>query len=90
MLENGVDVILEIEIQGAMKIKEKDIGAKYIFILPPSFEELKQRLVGRHTESTDVIEKRLETAKGELPYAVKYDYVVVNDNVEKAVSVLNP
>lgn len=85
MLENGVDVILEIEIQGAMKIKEKDIGAKYIFILPPSFEELKQRLIGRQTESADVIEKRLETAKGELPYAEKYDYVVVNDDVEKAV-----
>lgn len=85
MLESGIDVILEIEIQGAMKIKEKDIGAKYIFILPPSFEELRQRLIGRQTESADVINKRLETAKGELPYAEKYDYVVVNDDVEKAV-----
>ncbi len=85
MLENGIDVILEIEIQGAMKLKEKDVCAKYIFILPPSFEELKQRLVGRQTENADVIEKRLETAKGELPYAQKYDYVVVNDDVEKAV-----
>lgn len=85
MLENGVDVILEIEIQGAMKLKEKDVCAKYIFILPPSFEELKQRLIGRQTENAEVIEKRLETAKGELPYAQKYDYVVVNDDVEKAV-----
>lgn len=85
MLETGIDVILEIEIQGAMKLKEKDVCAKYIFILPPSFEELKQRLIGRQTETPDVIEKRLETAKGELPYAQKYDYVVVNDDVEKAV-----
>ena len=85
MLENGIDVILEIEIQGAMKLKDKDVCAKYIFILPPSFEELKQRLIGRQTENPDVIEKRLETAKGELPYAEKYDYVVVNDDVEKAV-----
>jgi len=85
MLETGIDVILEIEIQGAMKLKEKDVCAKYIFILPPSFEELKQRLIGRQTEPPDVIEKRLETAKGELPYAQKYDYVVVNDDVEKAV-----
>ncbi len=85
MLENGIDVILEIEIQGAMKLKDNDVCAKYIFILPPSFEELKQRLIGRQTENPDVIEKRLETAKGELPYAEKYDYVVVNDDVEKAV-----
>lgn len=84
-LEQGTDVILEIEIQGAMKLKETGIDARYIFILPPSFEELKQRLIGRQTESIDVIEKRLETAKCELTYAEKYDYVVVNDDVEKAV-----
>lgn len=85
MLERGIDVILEIEIQGAMNIKEQDIGAKFIFILPPSFEELRQRIIGRQTESADVIEKRLETAKGELQYANKYDYVVMNDLVENAV-----
>ncbi len=85
MLERGIDVILEIEIQGAMKIRDKNIGAKFIFILPPSFEELRQRIIGRQTESAEVIEKRMETAKGELPYAEKYDYVVMNDVIENAV-----
>lgn len=92
-LNSGKDVFLEIEIQGAMKIMEKDIGAKFIFILPPSVEELRRRLEGRKTESAEVIEKRMETAKKELPYAEKYDYAVVNDKVENAVfyieSILN-
>lgn len=85
MLSRGIDVILEIEIQGAMKIKEKDIGAKFIFILPPSFEELRRRLTERKTETGDVIEKRLNTARDELKYATEYDYVIVNDKVEDAV-----
>lgn len=92
-LNAGRDVFLEIEIQGAMKIMEKSIGAKFIFILPPSVAELRQRLEGRKTESADVIQKRMETAKKEIPYAEKYDYAVVNDNVEDAVfyieSILN-
>lgn len=85
MLSRGIDVILEIEIQGAMKIKKKDIGAKFIFILPPSFDELRRRLTDRKTETCDVIEKRLETARDELRFATEYDYVVVNDKVENAV-----
>lgn len=85
-LEKGINVLLEIEIQGAMKIMESDVDATFIFILPPSFDELRKRLEGRQTESEEVIEKRLETAKDELTYAEKYDYVVVNDIVENAVS----
>ena len=92
-LEKGIDVLLEIEIQGAMKIMESNVDATFIFILPPSFDELRNRLIGRQTESADVIEKRLATAKDELAYAEKYDYVVVNDMVEDAVlnieSILN-
>lgn len=92
-LNDGKDVFLEIEIQGAMKIMEKNIGAKFIFILPPSVDELRRRLEGRKTESADVIQKRMDTAKKELPYAEKYDYAVVNDVVENAVfyieSILN-
>ena len=84
-LQKGIDVLLEIEIQGAMKIMESGVDATFIFILPPSFEELRNRLIGRQTESIDVIEKRLETAKKELKYASKYDYIVVNDLVENAV-----
>lgn len=86
MLSRGIDVILEIEIQGAMKIKDKDIGAKFIFILPPSFDELRRRLTERGTETGDVIEKRLETARDELKFATEYDYIVVNDKVDDAVA----
>ena len=85
-LDSGVNVLLEIEIQGAMKIMESDTDAVFIFILPPSFEELRRRLINRNTESIDVIEKRLETARDEFGYAEKYDYIVVNDIVEDAVS----
>lgn len=86
MLDKGVDVLLEIEIQGAMKIKDNDIGAKFIFILPPSLEELRRRIEGRKTETVEVIEKRMKTAIEELTYADKYDYIVMNDSVENAVS----
>ena len=58
-----------------MKIKEKDLGARFIFILPPSFSELKSRIVGRKTETDDVIEKRMNTAKEELLFAEKYFHV---------------
>ena len=92
-LNSGIDVILEIEVQGAMKIKEKDLDARFIFILPPSFSELKARIVGRKTETDEVIEKRMVTAKEELLFAEKYDYVIMNDFVDNAVeqfeSILN-
>lgn len=84
MLDRGIDVFLEIEIKGFLQIKEKYPQCVTIFLLPPSIEELKQRLVGRGTESADVIEKRLNTAKSELTYAQQFDYTVINDDVERA------
>lgn len=84
LLSEGKDVILEIEVQGAMKIKEACPGAVLIFNMPPSSEELKSRLVGRNTDAADVIKKRLDTAVWEISQAEKYDYIVVNDKVERA------
>lgn len=83
-LNEGKDVILEIEVQGAMKVREAFPDAVLIFNLPPSLEELKKRLTGRKTESPEVVEKRLNTAAWELSQAEKYDYIIVNDNVETA------
>ncbi len=84
LLSEGKDVILEIEVQGAMKIKEACPEAVLIFNMPPSSEELKSRLVGRNTDAADVIKKRLDTAVWEISQAEKYDYIVVNDKVERA------
>lgn len=84
LVDSGYDVILEIETVGAMNVKKNFPDAVMVFVLPPSVEELKNRLSGRGTETEDVIEKRIETALGELPLAQKYDYVIVNDEVEKA------
>lgn len=88
-LEEGFDVILEIEVQGAMQIKHKRPDAVLVFIAPPSFEELAARLRGRGTEDEAKVQKRLETAKGELAQQDKFDYVVVNDTVERAVNELH-
>ena len=84
MLDSGKNVVLEIEVQGAMKIREKCPDAVLIFNLPPSMEELENRLVGRNTDSADVIKKRLDTAVWEISQAEKYDYVLINDEIEKA------
>ena len=83
-LKNGKDIILEIEIQGAMQVKKNMPECVMIFIAPPSFEELNSRLVGRGTETKEVIELRVATAKKELQFAKKYDYIVVNDEIEIA------
>jgi guanylate kinase len=83
-LEKGIDVVLEIETVGARKVKESYPDAVMVFILPPSLDELKRRLIGRGTESMEVIEKRFNAAKDELKLAVLYDYVIVNDSIEKA------
>ena len=85
LLSEGKDVILEIEVQGAMKIKEVCPDAVLIFNMPPSSDELKNRLVGRNTDTADVIKKRLETAVWEISQAERYDYIVVNDQVDRAV-----
>ena len=84
-LSEGVNVILEIEVQGAMKIKEKFPEAKLLFLLPPSISELEARLRGRGTESEEAIVKRLQKARTELGYLGQYEYFVVNNTVEQAV-----
>ncbi|NLD49991.1 MAG: guanylate kinase [Clostridiaceae bacterium] len=84
-VEKGYDCILEIEVEGALNIKENYPDCVSIFILPPSFKELKRRIEGRGTEQSDVICKRLEKARKEIEFADRYDYVIVNDSVENAV-----
>lgn len=83
-INNGTDVILEIDVNGAEQIKKKMPEAVSIFIMPPSVEELRRRLTGRGTDSQDVIEKRMNSALGEIERAINYDYIVVNDVIEKA------
>lgn len=83
-LNEGKDVVLEIEVQGAMKVRAAFPDAVLIFNLPPSLKELKERLTGRKTEPPEVVEKRMSTAVWELSQAENYDYVIVNDNVEDA------
>ena len=85
MLEKGYNVFLEIEVQGGLQVMEKFPGVLSIFILPPSVEELENRLRGRGTETEEVIQKRLREAENELAVAEKYQYRVVNDDLEKAV-----
>lgn len=85
-LEEGYDVIVEIEVQGAFQIKQRRPDAILIFIAAPSFEELERRLTGRGDTAQDMIKLRLETARWEYTQAVQYDYLVVNDEVENAVN----
>ena len=85
-LGEGINVILEIEVQGAMKIREKRPDALLVFVAPPSVGELRRRLKKRGTETDEVIEERVAQASKELSYAKDYDYVIVNDALEDAVS----
>lgn len=85
MLERGKDVILEIDIQGALKIKSAYPDGVFIFIMPPSMEELKNRITNRGSETPESLKTRLESAYDEISFASKYDYAVVNDTVEEAV-----
>ena len=84
-LERGIDVVLEIEIQGAAKVREKLPEAVSLFLVPPSFEELSRRLHARGTDSEEKIQQRLATAREEAKEIVNYDYIVVNDTVDHAV-----
>lgn len=85
-LSEGIDVILEIDMQGALKIKENYPEGVFIFILPPSMAELRKRLTGRGTETEEAIEMRLGETLKELSYIDKYDYCVVNGVLEEAVA----
>lgn len=84
MLSIGKDVILEIEVQGALQIKKKRPDAVLIFIIPPEFNDIEARLRGRKTETDDVVQNRIETAKEEIKYAENYDYIIINDIIAKA------
>ena len=88
-LTAGKDVILEIEIQGAMKIREKFPDTLLVFVCPPSMGELKNRLVGRGTETLDVINGRLRRAVEESKGMDKYDYLLINDDLEECVDTLH-
>ena len=83
-IKNGKDVILVIDIQGAIQVKENMPESIFIFIMPPSMKELKKRLIERDTESSEKILERFKTAYKEINEATKYNYVVINDKVENA------
>jgi guanylate kinase len=84
MTNRGIDVILEIDVQGAKIIREQ-VEQVSVFIVPPSYEVLRQRLISRQTDSMEVISLRLENAKDEVERFVEFDYVIINDQLEKAV-----
>ena len=85
-LSEGKNVLLEIEVKGCRQVKHKIPDAVSIFVLPPSLEELENRLRGRNTESEEVIQRRLSIAKSELEESKNFDYCVVNDNIENALN----
>ena len=84
VLASGRDCILEIDPQGALQVRKATSEAVLVFIAPPSLEELRARLTGRGTEAPEEVEKRLSCAEAELAYSNQYDYLIVNDEVEKA------
>lgn len=88
-LSEGKDVLLEIEMQGGMLVREQFPEAVLIFVTPPSYEELKHRLIERGTESPEEIRRRLMRATQEVSYMKSYDYIVVNDNLPEAVERVN-
>lgn len=85
-LTEGLNVILEIEVQGALQVKKKYPEAVLVFLVPPSLTELRSRLVGRGTEDIETINKRINRALEELDFLPQYDYVVINDEVDVAVT----
>jgi guanylate kinase len=87
-LETGFDVILDIDVQGARQVKTRIPEAIAVFILPPSYAELERRLRARRLESDEAIHRRLEIAKGEIPYYRDYDYIVINEVLETSIQLL--
>lgn len=85
-LARGCDVLLEIEVQGAAQVRERRDDARLLFLLPPSWSELEKRLRGRGTDSEKAVQKRLTIARRELAAVRSFDYVVVNDDLEEAIS----
>ncbi|MDI3535457.1 MAG: guanylate kinase [Thermosediminibacterales bacterium] len=87
-LRQGMDVLLEIDIQGAIQVKKSFSDGVFIFILPPSFEELSERIKKRATEDEKTIYLRLKSAYEEIKHALEYDYIIVNDDIQDAVDKL--
>src|SRR5215510_1242214 len=87
-IENGYDVILDIDVQGARQVKSTMSQATAVFILPPSFTELERRLRARMLEPDDVIRRRLEIAKGEILFYRDYDYIIINDILGNSIRLL--
>lgn len=85
-IKNGKEAIVEVDVNGAANIRKLNHDVVSIFILPPSLEELKKRLIGRGTESEDVVKKRLMSARDEIARADEYDYIIINDCLEDAVN----
>ncbi len=83
-LEQGKDILLEIDIQGALQVKKRYPQGVFVFIVPPSMEELRNRIVGRGTETLEAINKRFSSAYDEIDLMSNYDYYIINDTVEHA------
>lgn len=83
-IDQGEIVILEIDVQGALQVKQNHPGAVFVFLLPPDMEELRRRIVTRGTETQEVIELRMKNARNEISYIHKYDYIVINNEVQSA------
>lgn len=83
-IDQGKDIILEIEVQGALKIKQKFADAVFVFLTPPSLNELQNRIAGRGTETRDAIRERMQIAVTELAQIENYQYAVINDHIDKA------
>jgi len=88
-LAEGFDVLLDIDWQGARQVRESFPAARSVFILPPSMEALRQRLVGRGQDSEEVIERRMNAARAEISHAGEFDFLIVNDDFEEAVADLH-
>lgn len=84
--DQGADLLLEIDCQGARQVRNAIDDAVLVYVLPPSFEELERRLRGRETDADDVIERRLSNARDEISQAHWYDYLILNDKLEQATS----
>ena len=82
--DSGRDILLDIDFQGAVQLKERGVEAVFIFIAPPSFSELESRLRGRNTDSAEVVACRIKNAHGEMQEAKWYDYVIINDDLDVA------
>ena len=87
-LAKGEDVLLEIDIQGALQVRQKFPEGVFVFILPPSMKELKNRIINRGSETKESLEKRFTSAFKEIKFLKKYDYFIVNDKVKKATDTL--